>query len=148
MDNSNSTSANQSNQSETVQQSSSDDNVNFYLIGELEPLVGLEPKTIRFYERAGLASPKRHGRLRTYRMKDVERLRAIKYLRQFGVSIAKIKEILALQGDISVDNIGTSKVQNILADHLSGMKEKYRTLNSQIDELAAMIQAPDEMKAD
>lgn len=123
-----------------VADSAADD---FYLIGELQPLVGLEPKTIRFYERAGLASPKRHGRIRTYRMSDVQRLKAIKYLRQFGVSIAMIRDILQAQGELSMSTIGSAQVQSLLGAHLKVMKQKYETLNAQIDELSAMVEPQD-----
>jgi len=37
----------------------------FLFIGELAKLTGTDPKTIRFYERAELISPPRHGRFRT-----------------------------------------------------------------------------------
>lgn len=111
----------------------------FFLIGELEPLVGLEPKTIRFYERAGLANPKRHGRIRTYRMSDVQRLKAIKYLRQFGVSIAKIREILKVQGELSMESLATPSVQSLLNEQLHNMRQKYEALNAQIDELSSVI---------
>ncbi len=60
----------------------------FLFIGELAKLTGTDPKTIRFYERAELISPPRHGRLRTYLASDVRRLKNILTLRRLGVPIA------------------------------------------------------------
>lgn len=65
-----------------------------YLIGELAALVGLEGKTVRFYERAGLIEPQRIGRLRLFTNHDVERLRSIKALRECDLPIKCIKALL------------------------------------------------------
>ena len=66
----------------------------FLFIGELAKLTGTDPKTIRFYERAELISPPRHGRFRTYLASDVRRLKNVLTLRRLGVPIAQIREIL------------------------------------------------------
>ena len=68
----------------------------FLFIGELAKLTGTDPKTIRFYERAELISPPRHGRFRTYLASDVRRLKNVLTLRRLGVPIAQIREILAM----------------------------------------------------
>ena len=68
----------------------------FLFIGELAKLTGTDPKTIRFYERAELISPPRHGRFRTYLASDVRRLKNVLTLRRLGVPIAQIRDILAM----------------------------------------------------
>ena len=68
--------------------------VKFYLIGELGAHVGLDPKTIRYYERVGLLSPVRHGKFRIYTTSDVARLQTIMKLRGFGFSISCIRDII------------------------------------------------------
>ena len=68
----------------------------FLFIGELAKLTGTDPKTIRFYERAELISPPRHGRFRTYLASDVRRLKNVLILRKLGVPIAQIRQILGV----------------------------------------------------
>ena len=65
-------------------------------INEVETLVGITKKNIRFYEEKGLVSPKRNeaNGYREYSEEDVEVLRKIKLLRQLSVPI---EEILKLQ---------------------------------------------------
>ena len=61
----------------------------FLFIGELAKETGTDPRTIRFYERADLISPPRHGRFRTYLASDVLRLKNVLMLRKMGVPIAQ-----------------------------------------------------------
>ena len=65
-------------------------------INEVETLVGITKKNIRFYEDKGLVSPNRNetNGYREYSQEDVEMLRKIKLLRQLSVPI---EEILKLQ---------------------------------------------------
>jgi DNA-binding transcriptional MerR regulator len=69
-----------------------------FLISELAAAVGLEAKTIRYYESEGLLVPAKHGRFKFYQQKDVDHLLVIKKLRQYGFSIEKLRTILALEG--------------------------------------------------
>lgn len=70
-------------------------------IGEVGRVLGLTPKTIRYYESVGLVDePKRSGNSwyskgqRIYEEKDVDRLRFIKEARQLSFSIEEIKNVL------------------------------------------------------
>ena len=71
---------------------------NFLFIGELAKLTATDPKTIRFYERAELLSPPRHGRFRTYLASDVRRLKNVLLLRKLGVPIAQIRQMFDMIG--------------------------------------------------
>ena len=110
-----------------------------YFIGELLPIVGFEPKTIRFYEKAGLLSPERHGRIRIYRRKDVLRLRAIKFLREYGMPISKIRSILEIQGDLSIDTITSPFIQKVMAEQLVELNKRHAKLQMQIAELQSKL---------
>jgi len=68
-------------------------------IGELAGELGLNPRTIRFYESIGvLPEPARTGSgYRDYAEPDIERLRFIKLTRSLGLSLDDIREILALR---------------------------------------------------
>lgn len=65
-------------------------------IGEVAKQVGLNPKTIRYYESLGLLSePERtESGYRVYTEKDIERLGFIKGGKALGLALSEIKDIL------------------------------------------------------
>lgn len=66
-------------------------------INEVEALVGITKKNIRFYEEQGLLSPRRNSEngYRDYGEEEVETLRQIKLLRKLGVSLEEIRRMQA-----------------------------------------------------
>ncbi len=103
----------------------------FLFIGELAKLTGTDPKTIRFYERAELLSPPRHGKFRTYLASDVKRLKNILTLRRLGVPIAQIRQMFDLfggDGDI-LSNDGSAAM---LRAHLEALRGKQAEIELQI----------------
>ena len=73
-------------------------------INQVEELVGITKKNIRFYEEQGLISPGRNPEngYREYSLADVEELQKIKLLRRLGVSIEHIR--LIREGSLSFDS--------------------------------------------
>lgn len=65
------------------------------LINEVESVVGLSKKSIRYYEEEGLLNPKRNinNDYRIYNEDDLHKLKLIKFLRELGVSINDIKRL-------------------------------------------------------
>lgn len=65
------------------------------LINEVESVVGVSKKSIRYYESVGLFSPKRHqsNDYRDYSDEDVILLKKIKFLRELDVSINDLKRL-------------------------------------------------------
>ncbi len=65
-------------------------------INEVESLVHITKKNIRFYEEQGLLSPKRNSEngYREYSEEDVKILQQIKLLRKLGVPIEEIRQML------------------------------------------------------
>ena len=65
-------------------------------IGEVAALVGVSPKTIRYYHEVGLlAEPGRtEAGYRLYTAQDLLRLQRIRRLRALGLPLERIKEIL------------------------------------------------------
>ncbi|MCA0432981.1 MAG: MerR family transcriptional regulator [Proteobacteria bacterium] len=110
-----------------------------FLIGEFAVAVGMEPKTIRFYEKAGLMKPKRLGRMRVYRAGDVGRLKAIKYLRQIGLPIRQIKTLVERSDDFSMKTIATPEVAAQLSRHLEVMHRKHQDFENAIKDLSARL---------
>ena len=68
----------------------------FYEIRADKParIVGIEAKTIRFYEKAGLFHPSRASGTRIFRFEDIAALRVIKMLRALGVNVKEIKRVM------------------------------------------------------
>ena len=64
-------------------------------INEVEALVGITRKNIRFYEAEGLLSPRRNSQngYRDYGEAEVETLRRIKLLRNLGVPLEEIRQM-------------------------------------------------------
>ena len=72
-------------------------------IKQVEELVGITSKNIRFYEEQGLLQPRRtENGYRDYRQEDVEQLKRIKLFRKLGVPVEQIGKLF--QGRISVDD--------------------------------------------
>lgn len=64
-------------------------------IKQVEELVGITSKNIRFYESQGLFIPERaENGYREYRQKNIDTLKKIKLLRKLGVSVDEIKSVL------------------------------------------------------
>lgn len=65
-------------------------------IKEVEALVGISQKNIRFYEKEGLLAPRREAAngYRNYAEDDVQRLRRIKLLRKLDVPLDEIHDML------------------------------------------------------
>ena len=71
-------------------------------IKQVEELVGITSKNIRFFEEQGLLQPRRtENGYRDYQTEDVELLKKIKLFRKLGVPVEQIHRLF--QGQISVD---------------------------------------------
>jgi|SRR5690242_4931833 MerR family transcriptional regulator, heat shock protein HspR len=72
-----------------------------YIISVAAELAGVHPQTLRIYERKGLIEPARtEGRSRRYSERDVALLRRIQELTNEGVSLAGVKKVLELEGEL------------------------------------------------
>lgn len=93
-------------------------------INEVEALVGITKKNIRFYEEQGLLFPKRNSEnsYRDYGDEDVQTLRRIKLLRKLGVPIEEIRKMLC----------GTHTVADGMRRHLISLEREQRNLQQSI----------------
>ena len=93
-------------------------------INEVEALVGITKKNIRFYEEQGLLSPKRNSEnsYREYGEEEVQTLRRIKLLRKLGVPIEEIRQMF----------IGTHTVADGMRRHLISLERERRNLDQSI----------------
>ena len=112
-------------------------------INEVEALVGITKKNIRFYEEQGLLSPKRNSEnsYREYGDEEVQTLRRIKLMRKLGVPIEDIRIMLT----------GSHTVADGMRRHLITLERERRNLQQSIT-LCQQLQNQDvpitEMDAD
>lgn len=89
-------------------------------INEVEALVGVTKKNIRFYEEQGLLSPRRNAEngYRDYGEEEVQLLLRIKLLRKLGVPIEEIRQMLS----------GTHTLGDGMRRHLISLEREQRNL--------------------
>ena len=89
-------------------------------IKQVEELVGISSKNIRFYEDQGLLTPNRaENGYREYHEPEITRLKQIKFLRKLGVPISQIQELL--NRSLSLDSC--------LRSHLLELDRQEKDLN-------------------
>jgi len=111
-------------------------------INEVEALVGITKKNIRFYEAEGLLTPRRNSEngYRDYGEAEVETLRQIKLLRKLGVPLEEIRTMQTgahTVGDgmrrhlITLERDRANLEQSIqLCDRLTGCQERLADLDA------------------
>ncbi len=93
-------------------------------INEVEALVGITKKNIRFYEEKGLLSPSRNSEngYRDYGEAEVATLRRIKLMRKLGVPIEEIRRM----------QTGTQTVGDGMRRHLVTLERERRNLEESV----------------
>ena len=89
-------------------------------INQVEELVGITKKNIRFYEEQGLLNPERNPQngYREYSLKDVADLNRVKLFRQLSVPVEEIKQM----------NEGTLSLSDCLDRHLDRLSNDIHSL--------------------
>lgn len=102
-------------------------------INEVEHIVGLSKKSIRYYEENGLLCPSRNqvNDYRIYSKKDVERLKVIKFLRELNVPIQDLKRLN--DGSLTLQECMEDRIQKIEEEeeHYFKMKEMCLEISKQ-----------------
>lgn len=114
-------------------------------IGELAADLGLNPKTIRYYEEIGLlpAPSRSPAGYRQYSSSDRDRLRFILKAKAIGLTLEEISEILQLR-DGGTDPC--AHVRDLLDRRLAAVEDHFRVLSDLRHELLALREeagAPD-----
>ncbi len=89
-------------------------------INQVEELVGITKKNIRFYEEQGLVSPGRDpsNGYREYSLADVDRLTKIRLLRQLDIPCEEIRKVIE----------GVTSLDRCLEDHMVRLDHRSRDL--------------------
>jgi len=115
-------------------------------IGELADQAGVTPRTIRYYEDLGLLGPcerEGHG-FRYYSEAELTRLQKIDALKQLGLTLDEIAEVIPLYCEDPTGLLGKRRVLEILEEQLSETDEKIAALQrfrSEIQSNIAKIRA-------
>lgn len=106
-------------------------------IGELARQLGLNPRTIRYYESIGLLpEPERTASgYRLYGEADRDRLVFIKTAQRLGITLDEIREILALRDR---DEQPCAYVRSVIARQLAEIDQRLAELRRLRGELAAL----------
>ena len=108
-----------------------------YSIQDVARAVGTTSRTLRHYDSIGLVAPSRvgHNGYRYYDNASLLRLQRVLLLRELGLSLDAIREVLAAQDSRSHGEV------RILSDHLDLLRQEQRRVASQIDAVSRTIAA-------
>jgi MerR family copper efflux transcriptional regulator len=111
-------------------------------IGEFAEQAGVTPRTIRYYEDLGLLGPnEREGQgFRYYTETELGRLKKIEVLKQLGLSLEEIGEVLPLYCDDPTGVRGKQRVLELLQSSLIETDEKIAALQRFRAELLVNIE--------
>lgn len=116
-------------------------------IGELADEVGVNPKTVRYYESIGLLpDPARtDAGYRVYGADDVDRLAFIRRAQQLELTLDEIREILALR---ETSQRPCDYVLSVAQRHLTDLDDRITQMQRARAELAALIEHAAQAPAD
>ena len=104
-----------------------------FTIGHVADQLQLTPRAIRFYEKCGLISPRRSGRFRLFVSKDLAVLRFIKTMREVGMDIQELTNLITNMRRSKNEN----EIQNILKlavqKHLTKLEASTRESQEKYD---------------
>ena len=109
-----------------------------YAVSELAKVLGVTPRTLRFYEDKGLLSPQRLGTTRAYTHRDKVRMILILRGKRMGFSLREIKEFLDLY---IVDHSNVKQMQHLLKmvrGRIGLLEEQLHAVQTSLQELRKM----------
>lgn len=101
-----------------------------YTTGELAKLTNISVRTIQFYDKRNLLKPSKisESGKRYYTDKDLSRLKLILFLKNIGLSLKVISEILESQNSMQVLNLLLEQQTKLLRDQLSDSKKQLKRI--------------------
>jgi MerR family Zn(II)-responsive transcriptional regulator of zntA len=102
-----------------------------YTSGDLARATGNTVRTIRFYEEEGLLEPAEvsDGGHRRYTDNDLERLKLIGDLRELGMSLCEIRDVLALRKGCSCVAEFAERLEHSLSAHVEEAQRRIERLD-------------------
>ena len=108
-----------------------------YIISVAARILDMHPQTLRKYERLGLINPGRTiGMLRLYSIKDIKKVRLIRYLSdELGLNLAGVEFALA-----AFDNM--SAIKQRMSGRLEGIPAAQQVVHEEMDLLFESLNLP------
>jgi len=108
-----------------------------YTTGEIARLCGVTVRTVQYYDRRGILIPAEltDGGRRLYSEDDVRRLKVICFLRELGLPIDAISQLLSEKDPGSVISLLLEQQEQIFRDEISDRQKKLDRLESLKQEL-------------
>lgn len=114
-------------------------------IGEVAKQLQTTPRTLRFYEEAGLVQSSRSQKgTRLYNEADVQRLAMILKLAQLDISLNDIKKLVTTRLEQPTGQAASQQVGHVLASLEEKVREKkllYSQVEQQLKQALTLIQA-------
>ncbi len=101
-----------------------------YTTGELAKLCGVSVRTVQYYDNRGILTPTElsEGGRRLYSEQDLKRMKTICFLRDTGLSINNIGELMREDNARDVVSLMLDQHEQLLTDELSATKAKLEKL--------------------
>ena len=117
-----------------------------YTTGELAKLCDVTVRTVQYYDTRGILVPSElsEGGRRLYSEDDVKRMKIICFLRELGLSIDSIRQILAEENPGSVISLLLEQQEAVLKEEIGERKEQLR----KISELKAGLKSMNKFSVD
>lgn len=107
-----------------------DSGMKYYKIGQLANLVGVSPRTIRYYEEIGLLNSikRMEGVKRVYTGQDCQRLQFIKRLKHLGLTLAEMQELEDIYRIHRTNKKVLPRLLELLDGHVEKIEERVQNL--------------------
>ncbi len=114
-------------------------------IGDLAKQAGISVRAVRYYEELGLIVPAAHstGGFRLYGEENLKRLRVINVLKELGLTLGEIREILLAKKQSCGDHEAVKFLQGVFKEKLGLVESKIEVLNKMRAELANALRILD-----
>ena len=108
-----------------------------YTTGEMAKLCGITVRTVQYYDTRNILVPSRltEGGRRVYSEDDLQKLKVICFLREIGMSINSIGELLSEDAPENVISILLAQQEKALTDEISEKQSQLDTIKQMTKEL-------------
>ncbi len=111
-------------------------------IGDLARRAGVSVRAVRYYEELGLVQPEAHsaGGFRLYGAESLKRLQVINFLKEVGLTLEEIRQILLAKKAKGGDRQTVQFLVRVLGEKLKVVDAKLQALGSMKSELTRALE--------
>lgn len=114
--------------------------MSLYTTGEVAKLCNVSVRTVQYYDTRNILKPSTlsEGGRRLYSEDDIKRMKIICFLREMGIAINSIEELLKEENPASVISVLIEQQENLLREEIRERQEKYGLLGQMKKELKSI----------